>query len=116
VALSLVFSGLLLKKLQGLLHTNLSSYPGRVLTTRIEFSKGHYTGRDPITAFYNPLLAKIAQLPGVQGAGVIDLLPVQSWGDGYGIHIVGQPPNPPNLDMSAETQLVSEGYLAAMDL
>jgi predicted permease len=119
VALSLVLlvvSGLLLKNLQGLLHTNLGIDPGRILTTRIELSKGHYTGRDPITAFYNPLLAKIAQLPGVQGAGVIDILPVQGWGDGYGIHITGQPPYPPNLDMGAETRFVSAGYFAAMGL
>jgi len=119
VALSLVLlvvSGLLLKNLQGLLHTNLGIDPGRILTTRIELSKGHYAGRDPITAFYNPLLARIAQLPGVQGVGVIDVLPVQGWGDGYAIHITGQPPYPPNLDMSAETRFVSEGYFSAMGL
>ena len=119
VALSLVLlvvSGLLLKNLEGLIHTNLGIDPGKILTTRIELSKGHYTGRDPITAFYNPLLAKIAQLPGVQGAGVIDVLPVQGWGDGYSIHITGQSPYPPNLDMGAETRYVSAGYFDAMGL
>jgi predicted permease len=112
----LVVSGLLLKNLQSLLHTNLGIDTGKILTTRMELSKGHYTGRDPIAAFYNPLLAKIAHLPGVQGAGVIDLLPVQAWGDGYGIHITGQPPYPPNLDMGAETRYVSAGYFNAMGL
>jgi predicted permease len=119
VALSLVLlvvSGLLLKNLQSLLHTNLGIDTGKILTTRIELSKGRYAGRDPIAAFYNPLLAKIANLPGVQGAGVIDLLPVQAWGDGYGIHITGQPPYPPNLDMGAETRYVSAGYFDAMGL
>jgi predicted permease len=119
VALSLVLlvvSGLLLKNLQGLLHTNLGIDPGKILTTRIELSKGHYAGRDPVATFYNPLLAKISDLPGVQGAGVIDLLPVQAWGDGYGIHITAQPPYPPNLDMGAETRYVSAGYFDAMGL
>jgi predicted permease len=117
VALSLVLlvvCGLLLKNLQGLLHTNLGIDPGKILTTRLDLSKGHYAGRDPIASFYNPLLEKIGHLPGVQGAGVIDLLPVQSWGDGYGIHITGQPPYPPNLDMGAETRYVSAGYFDAM--
>lgn len=119
VALSLVLlvvSGLLLKNLQGLLHTNLGIDTGKILTTRLELSKGHYAGRDPIATFYNPLLEKIASIPGVQGAGVIDLLPVQAWGDGYGIHITGQPPYPPNLDMGAETRFVSAGYFDAMGL
>jgi predicted permease len=119
VALSLVLlvvSGLLIKNLEGLLHTNLGIDTGKILTTRLELSKGHYAGRDPIASFYNPLLAKIASLPGVQGVGVIDLLPVQSWGDGYGIHITGQPPYPPNLDMGAETRYVSAGYFDAMGL
>ena len=119
VALSLVLlvvSGLLLKNLQGLLHTNLGIDPGKILTTRLELSKGHYTGRDPIATFYNPLLAKIAQLSGVQGVGVIDVLPVQGWGDGYSIHITGQAPYPPNLDMGAETRYVSAGYFDAMGL
>ena len=119
VALSLVLlvvSGLLLKNLQSLLHTNLGIDTGKILTTRIELSKGRYAGRDPIATFYNPLLAKIANLPGVRGAGVIDLLPVQAWGDGYGIHITGQPPYPPNLDMGAETRYVSAGYFDAMGL
>ncbi len=73
VALSLVLlvvSGLLLKNLQGLLHTDFG----------------------------------------------IDLLPIQASGDGYGIHITGQPPYSPNLDMSAETRFVSAGYFDAMGL
>ena len=119
VALSLVLlvvSGLLLKNLESLLHTNIGIDKDRVLTTRIELSKGHYTGRDPIATFYSPLLAKIAHLPGVLGVGVIDMLPVQSSGAGYGIHIAGQPPYPPNLDMGAETRYVSAGYFDAMGL
>ena len=119
VALSLLLllvSGLLLRNLQSLLHTSLGIDSDKILTTRIELSKGQYAGRDPIAAFYNPLLAKVAHLPGVQGAGVIDLLPVQAWGDGYAIHITGQPPYPPNLDMGAETRYVSAGYFDAMGL
>lgn len=119
VALSLVLlvvSGLLLRNLQGLLHTNLGINAGKILTTRIALSKGHYTGRDPIAAFYNPLLEKVARIPGVQGAGVIDMLPIQSSGAGYAVHITGQPPYRPNLDMGAETRFVSAGYFDAMGL
>jgi len=119
VALSLVLlviSGLLLKNLQGLLHTDLGIDSAKVLTSHIDLSKGHYAGRDPITTFYKPLLDRVAHIPGVQGAGVIDMLPVEASGDGYGVHITGQPPYPPNVDMGAETRYVSEGYFAAMGI
>ncbi|MFT4112648.1 ADOP family duplicated permease [Silvibacterium sp.] len=119
VALSLVLlviSGLLMKSLEGLLHTNLGIHSSRILTTHIDLSKGHYAGRDPIETFYKPLLDRVAHLPGVLGAGVIDLLPVEAWGDGYGIHITGQPPYPSNEEMGAETRYVSTGYFNAMGL
>jgi hypothetical protein len=55
-------------------------------------------------------------IPGVQGVGVIDMLPVEVWGAGYGVHITGRPPYPPNLTMGAETRYVSEGYFDAMGI
>lgn len=82
IALSLVLlvvSGLLLKNLQGLLRTNLGIDSGRILTTRLDLSKGHYAGRDPIVSFYNPLLAKIAHLPGVQGPALSICCPCKLW-------------------------------------
>jgi putative ABC transport system permease protein len=119
VALSLVLlvvSGLLLNNLKSLLRTNIGPNPDAILTTSIALSKGHYQGRDPVTTFYNPLADRIAQLPGVKAAGFIDLLPIQGWGDGYGVHITGQPPYPPNQEMGAETRYVSAGYFDAMGI
>ena len=119
VALSLVLlvaSAMLLRNLQSLLETNLGVDPTRILSTRIDLSKGHYKGRDPVLTFYNPLIEKVTHLPGVKAAGVIDLLPVEVWGDGYAIHISGQPPYPPNQEMGAETRYVSAGYFDAMGI
>jgi predicted permease len=119
VALSLVLlvvSGLLLRNLQGLLKTDLGVDASTILTTRLNLSHGRYTGRDPLLSFYQPLLEKVSHLPGVAAAGMIDVLPVEGWGDGYSIHITGQPPYPPNQDMSAETRFVSSGYFDAMGL
>lgn len=119
IALSLVLllvSGLLLKNLQTLLQTNMGVDPGALLTTRLDLSKGRYQDRDPILAFYQPLIEEVSHLPGVQGAGLIDLLPVEGWGDGYAIHITGQAPYPPNAEMGAETRYVSAGYFDAMGI
>ena len=119
IALSLVLlmlAGLLLKDLQRLLKTDLGVDAKKILAVNIDLSRGRYEKRDPISSFYQPLLERVSHLPGVQAAGVIDLLPIAEWGDGYEIHITGQPPYPKNESMAAETRMVSAGYFAAMGL
>jgi putative ABC transport system permease protein len=119
VALSLVLlvvSGLLLRNLQGLLKKNLGFDAKTILTAQVELSRGRYEGRDPLVTFYRPLLERVSHLPGVQGVGLIDALPVQSWGINSGVHIAGQPLYPPNQEMLAENRLVSAGYFDAMGI
>jgi putative ABC transport system permease protein len=119
VALSLVLlvvSGLLLRNLQGLLKTNLGFDAKSILATEIDLSPGRYDGRDPLVTFYQPLLERVSHLPGVQGAGLINILPVQSWGSNSDVHISGQAPYPPNQEMLAESRLVSAGYFDAMGI
>jgi len=119
VALSLVLlviSGLLLSNLQGLLRTNLGLNPKDILTTEIDLSQGGFEGRDPLMAFYRPLLEKVSHLPGVQAAGIINLIPVRDLGSNSDVHITGQPPYPLNQPMLAENRLVSAGYFDAMGI
>jgi predicted permease len=119
VALSLVLlvaSGLLLRNLQGLLKTNLGFDAKAILTAAIDLSPGNYEGRDPLVTFYRPLLERVSHLPGVHGAGLINILPVQNWGSNSDVHISGQPPYPPNQEMLAENRLVSAGYFDAMGI
>jgi len=52
----------------------------------------------------------VAHLPGVRAAGLIDMLPIESWGSNSEIHITGQPPYPPNQEVLAEGRTVSAGY------
>jgi putative ABC transport system permease protein len=119
VALSLVLlvvSGLLLRNLQGLLKIDLGVDASTILTTRLNLSHGRYENRDPLLTFYQPLLEKVSHLPGVAAAGLIDILPIEGWGDGYTVHITGRPPYAPNQEMGAETRFVSSGYFDAMGL
>jgi putative ABC transport system permease protein len=119
IALSLVLltvAGLMLKNLQGLFKTNLGIDAKQILAVNLALSPGNYQGRDPLLAFYQPLLERVAHLPGVQGAGVIDMLPIAESGNGYEVHIAGQPPYPRGQEMSAETRVVSAGYFHAMGM
>jgi predicted permease len=119
VALSLVLlivSGLLLRNLQALFKTNLGFDAKKILAVGIDLSRGRYQEHDPVAAFYQPLLERVSHLPGVQAAGVIDVPPIAAWGDGYDVHITGQPPYPKDVSMAAETRNVSAGYFDAMGI
>ena len=119
VALSLVLlvvSGLLLKHLQAMLHTDLGFDAKHTVAVNLSLSRGRFQDRDPLLGFYNPMLERVGQLPGVKAAGLIDMLPVEEWGSGYEIHITGQPPYPKNAAMGAETRNVSAGYFDAMGI
>ena len=118
-ALSLVLlmvAGLLIQNLQCLVKSDLGTDPKRIFTVHIALSPGRYLGRDPLLAFYRPLLDRVSQLPSVTAAGVIDILPIAGWGDGYEIHITGQPPYPKGQEMGAETRVVSQGYFDAIGM
>ena len=120
VALSLVLllvASVLLRNLRDRMRTDLGFDANHTLSVAISLSRGHYEKRDPLPkAFYQPLLERVGSMPGVRGAGLIDVLPVAEWGDGYEIHITGQPPYPKNAAMGAETRNVSAGYFNAMGL
>ncbi len=119
VALSLVLlviAGLLLRNLRALLNTPLGFEPSRILTTAIQLSPGEYDHRDPLATFYRPLLDRVSHLPGVQAAGVINMLPIQSWGSNSDIHIAGQPPTRPQQEVLAEVRLASAGYFDVMGI
>jgi putative ABC transport system permease protein len=112
----LVVSGLLLENLRSSLAIDLGFNPQRILATEVDLSPGRYAGRDPVTRFYRPLLERISRIPGVVGVGIIDNLPVQSWGSTELVHIAGQPPDPPDRQRVAEVRYISDGYFDAMGI
>jgi predicted permease len=119
VALSmvlLVVSGLLLRNLDGLLSTKLGYPADKILTTQITISPAHYENKDPLATLYQPLIDRVSHLPGVQSAGIISTLPIQNYGNNQDIHISGQPPYPPKLEVTAETRYVTPGYFDVMGI
>jgi putative ABC transport system permease protein len=111
LALSLlVVSGLLLHMLAGLRDTELGFSPDRILTAEVDLSPGRYDGRDVVVNFYQPLIEKIQAIPGVQAAGMIQLLPIQSYGWNSDIHVTGTPTPPANVEQLAEFRMISPGY------
>ncbi len=112
----LVLSGLLLRNLHALLNTNLGFDPQQILTEVINLSPGRYEGRDPLVSFYQPLLERVSHLPGVEAAGLINRVPIQSSGSNSEVHITGQPPYLPQEEVLAEMRYVSSGYFKVMGI
>jgi hypothetical protein len=112
----LVVSGLLIRVVTRYRHADLGFDPAHILTVQIGLSRDRYQGRDMLDSFYRPLEEQVSHLPGVQAAGIINLLPIEEYGSNSDIHIAGQPPYPPNQEMLAENRMVSTGYFDVMGI
>ncbi len=112
----LVVAGMLIRVVTRYRHADLGFDPAHILSVKIGLAPARYQGRDLITAFYAPFEERVRHLPGVRAAGLISVLPIESWGVNGDVHIAGQPPYPPNQEMLAETRFISEGYLDAMGI
>jgi predicted permease len=112
----LVVAGLLLRVVSRYRHADLGFEPAHILSEQIQISRVKYQGHDVVADFYTPLEERVRHLPGVQAAGLITLLPIESWGSNSDIHIAGQPPYPPNQEMLAENRTVSAGYFDVMGI
>lgn len=74
----------------------------------------NYRHRSLLANFYKPLLDRIRVIPGVTGAGVIDLIPVMDSGSNSDISIVGKPPALPHQEMLAEDRMITPGTLETL--
>jgi putative ABC transport system permease protein len=119
VALSLVLlvvAALLLRTVAGYRSADLGFDAKHLLATEIDLSPQRYQGRNIWQMVYQPLLERVHQIPGVRGAGLINIVPIQAWGSNSEIHLTGQPPYPPNEVSLAEQRFVSADYFDAMGI
>jgi predicted permease len=106
----LVCSGLLMKNLHALRATDLGFDPRNLLTEDVMLTSPEYQKRDVLGTFYNPLLERVRAIPGVEGATLINKLPIAFSGMNADVHIVGHPPAPANQERLAELRFLSPGF------
>jgi predicted permease len=112
----LVVAGMLIRVVTRYRHTDLGFDPAHILAVDLHIAPGRYDSRDVLANFYQPLLDRAALIPGVRAAGLIDMLPIESWGSNADVHIAGQPPYPPNQEMLAEYRMVTTGYFDVFNI
>ena len=88
----------------------------QVLTFKTAISAPAYQGKNVATALVQPFLERLRSLPGVKSAGMINLLPLESWGFNgtFTLPRHASPKNP--NDWSTEFRVVSPGYYASLGI
>ena len=110
----LVVSGILLITLGKLRNTDLGFSPASVLTAELNLSPDRYAGRNVVADFYYPLLDQVKAIPGVEAAGLIQMLPIHSWGWNVEVRLKGSAAATlPAAEQLAEYRIVSPGYFQA---
>ena len=113
--LLLIGAGLLLRTLLNLKSISPGFVTENHLTMKLSLPAVRYnssnTGR-----FYEQLTDRVRALPGVNGAGLINLLPLDDWGFNGEFAIVGRPPSQRGQAPFAEYRMVTPGYFEAMGI
>jgi predicted permease len=116
VALSVILlaaTGLLLKSFSKLQSVETGFDPHGVLAVRLSLPKSRYSQLADVTRFYDALSARIAALPGLSAAGVIEVLPLSGVISSVPFTIVGRAFLREQIP-EAQYRIMSPLYLRAM--
>ena len=109
----LVGAGLMLRSIWALQRVPIGFDPAGVLTMRVSLPAASYSSPEQVVAFYQRLLERVRQLPGVQTAGAARLLPLGSTIGDWGLMVDGYVP-PPGTGAKGDWQIVTDGYFDAI--
>jgi putative ABC transport system permease protein len=116
VALSLVLlvgAALLIRSFARVTHIDPGFAPEHVLSFQVMLPDTAYSDAAKRDAFFDRLLERLRNTPGVQAVGMTQTLPIL---DDYllSFSIEGRPPAAPGQELSANYRVASPGYFAAL--
>ena len=117
VALSvmlLVGAGLLVRSIIGLMRVDPGFEGGGVMTMRATLPRAKYADPAKVTAFYDQLLGRLKNLPGVEAAAATTQLPLGGSTSTTGFQIEGRPPLAPSDQPEANYSVVSSDFFRAL--
>jgi len=119
VALSIVLllgAGLTLRSFFRLLALDPGYRTDRVLTASITLPEAVYATPEATSTFFDTLLARLRDQPGVAAAGAVTGLPLRSARGDLNFQIRGRETPPGVLSRRADWQVVTPGYFEAMGM
>lgn len=112
----LIAAGLLLKSYEKLRSADLGCETRNILTMRVTLPDARYKSPAQHTAFFEQLITRVRNLPGVQAAGLVSQVP----GAGYWMDslftVIEHPPLPKGDFQYAAARLADPGYFAAIGI
>lgn len=115
----LVASCLMVQTVWKLSHADLGFNPTNVLTLRTPLSNTPNSPyKDPAARnrFFNEVIDRVQQLPGVQSAGFTNYLPFTNWGGTSSFQIEGEAPTKPGEFNDANIRTVTPEFLSTMGM
>jgi len=114
--LLLAAAGLTLKSFWRSQQVPLGFNPRGVLTMSIALPTSRYDSSEKIARFYDQVLEKVQQLPGVAAATICSNAPFDhtEWDSSF--HITGTPPDPHGQEPISEMATISPGYFRALGM
>ncbi len=113
IALSLVLliaAGLMLRSLRAVIEVPLGFSPQGVITGTVFLESGKYAKKDVSRVLWQPLLERLARIPGIDAAALTTAVPLMPhFNAGGTFDIVGQPDDPAHQP-SANVRAVSPNY------
>jgi putative ABC transport system permease protein len=119
VALALVLAvaaGLLIKGFGRLVETNPGFNPRGVLSAGISLPAARYAKGVERAAFFREALRQIESQPGVQAAGMVNVLPLGGTDTGRTVHFEGRPEPGPDEAPTVWWRTATPGYFRAMEI
>jgi putative ABC transport system permease protein len=107
-------AGVFVRSFIEILRADLGIKPDGVMTMSLELPRDKYPEGEQRRNLYRQLLDRVEALPGVSGAGVIDILPMTGSFNSSRFQIVGQPPFEKGKEPYAERRIATPGYFAAI--
>jgi putative ABC transport system permease protein len=107
---------LLLTSLRRLTTLDLGFSPEHVLTMRVTLPEERYDARTNVPQAWTEILTRVRAIPGVEHAGLNNILPIQSTYSNMSITIPGRPEDRQGHGPSAEHRVVSADYFRAMGI
>src|ERR1700730_2643987 len=117
VALSLLLlagAGLLIKSFANLRATKPGFNPQHALVAELILPRAKYPEPEKHRQFFEQILPKLAELPGVKAAGAAFPMPFSNNYSSSSFSIVGQPPQPPGKELGASHLTITPDYFRAM--
>ncbi len=110
----LVGAGLLVRSLRRLIAVDPGFDPANISALTITLPGATYPDSLRRVAFYERLLERVRNMPGVQSAGIISWLPMTAGNAVTSLTVVGRPEPAPGQKPTAAIRIVDPGYFDAM--